>query len=181
MCRIFGLSCHACFVLSARGKMRQVGEVVACHRCLTPAPFAQISRASSQWQMLHLVPLHSTPRLRIHHTSCLITFANASHSICTCSSTFQLILQRPQRSMRTSISGRRANRRDDAPLAAAAVVPLLRGLITATIITLAPSFAFGRRPLFLASLVLAENSCARGSGPSRHHAQSLGNEASSFS
>ena len=43
--------------------------------------------------------------------------------------------------MRTSISGRRANRREDAPLAAAVVVPLLRGLITATIITLAPSFS----------------------------------------
>ena len=69
--------------------------------------------------------------------------------------------------MRTSISGRRANRRDDAPLAAAAVVPLLRGLITATIITLAPSF--GRRPLFLASLVLAGNTAVVvREGPVRH-------------
>ena len=67
---------------------------------------------------------------------------------CTCSSTFQLILQRPQRSMRTSISGRRANRRDDAPLAASAAVPLLRGLITATIITLARSLVRSPSPIF---------------------------------
>ena len=83
--------------------------------------------------------------------------------------------------MRTSISSRRANRRDDAPLAAAAVVPPLRGLITATIITLAPSLVPTRRPLFLASLVLAGNTAVVvREGPSRHQSTISGERSEFF-